>query len=88
MDPGDGSGTWHAVNAADVTYREFNADGTLTLTPYNRNGADHYRILSDSTMFFITTSATVLMRYSFLISSLIIYPPCYEGCGEKYIAVH
>jgi len=87
-DPGDGSGTWHPADPAHPGYLEFKTDGTLTFTPYNMYSANHYKITSDSTMLFIRATDTIPFRYIFSKTLLALYPPCYEGCGEKYIPAH
>ena len=87
-DPGDGSGTWQPADAAHPGYLEFKTDGTVTITPYNIYNAERYKITSDSTLLFIRSTDSIFTRYSFSKTLLILYPPCIEGCGEKYIAVH
>jgi hypothetical protein len=89
MDPGDGSGTWKPADPAHPSYIQFNADGSYTSVPPQFIDADRYKILNDSVVIFIgTTIDSMPMRYHFLPATLTIYPPCYEGCGFKYIAVN
>ena len=88
MDPGDGSGVWQAADPAHPGYIEFKSDGTLITTPYNIYAATRYKTTSDSTVLFIRETDTLPMRYNFSKTLLVLYPPCDEGCGQKYIAVH
>jgi hypothetical protein len=87
-DPGDGSGDWQPADPARPSYLEFKTDGTVAITPYNIYNAEHYKITSDSTLLFIRSTDSIFTRYSFSKTLLTLYPPCIEGCGQKYIAVH
>jgi hypothetical protein len=86
-DPGDGSGTWQKADPLNPSYLTFNPDGSLDITPPDIYNPDHYKLTSDSTMFFYRGSDSIYMRYSFSETLLSIYPPCIEGCGERYIPV-
>lgn len=86
-DPGDGSGTWQAADPLHPRYLEFKKDGTLSISPNNIYNADHYQLTSDSTMIFLRGAENFPFRYHFSETILILYPPCDEPCGEKYIAV-
>lgn len=90
-DPGDGSGTYHAVDT-DKTI-EFHADGTLTSNSAICNMAvdpskPSYGTysLADSTI-----RSTNCQDSGFKIwfrkvgSNLILNYPCIEPCGEKYV---
>jgi hypothetical protein len=86
-DPGDGSGSWQAADRWHPRYLEFNSDGTLTILPDNIYNSDHYQLTSDSTMIFMRGSQNFPMWYYFSETSLTLHPPCFEACGERYIAV-
>src|SRR5450432_1238437 len=84
-DPGNGSGTWHQADPSKPSYLTFHTDGSLATTPYNVYNADHYKMTSDSTMIFYSGSDSSNIQYTLTHSLLSIYPPCIEGCGERYI---
>jgi hypothetical protein len=66
---------------------EFHADGRLTSNDSSFS-ADHYQLLNDSVMTMITKNSSLDVRYTLTDSLLGIYPPCFEGCGYKYVPVH
>lgn len=86
-DPGDGSGTWQAADPLHPSYLEFKKDGRLIFSPSNIYNADHYQVTSDSTIIFLRGSESFHIRYQFSKTMLTLYPPCIEGCGERYLAV-
>ncbi|HEY4967452.1 MAG TPA: hypothetical protein VII28_13700 [Puia sp.] len=85
IDPGDGSGTWRQADPSTPGYLSFHTDGSMTITPYNVYDADHYKIISDSTMIFYRGSDSFNIRYTLTEFLLSVYPPCVEGCGERYV---
>jgi hypothetical protein len=87
-DPGDGSAKWQTADPFHPSYIEFKNDGTLIYTPSNQYDANHYQLTSDSTLIFITSANDNLRAY-YRISgtTLTINPPCYEPCGERFVAV-
>ena len=86
-DPGDGSGVWTAADPVNPVYLEFKEDNSLIFTPSGIYNSDHYRILSDSTILFLRDTDQLQLRYKLLENKLTLTPPCYEPCGQKYIAV-
>lgn len=84
-DPGDGSGTWQHADPSNPQFLEFTASGKLIFSPSNVYLADHYKVTSDSTMIFSHGSESYNIRYMLGESLLAIYPPCIEGCGDKYV---
>ena len=86
-DPGDGSGKWMPANSDNPSYIEFKGGGSLVFTPLNVYGSDHYQIVNDSLMIFLRGVEKFQFRYQLSGKMLILYPPCIEQCGSKYIKV-
>lgn len=89
-DPGDGSGSFSAVNSQKMV--TFSSDNSIT-----SNGVlcdisldvttPTTGVFSEETMTFNTEACGSLdLNYQFEIegNTLIIYPFCIEGCGAKY----
>lgn len=89
-DPGDGSGTFHAVSSDKIL--EFHADGTVTsngpicyMTDESDSPGSGTYSLADST---ITSpdcqDFSIDIRFKQTGSTLILYYPCIEPCAAKY----
>ena len=83
-DPGDGSGKWQPADPLHPQFLEFRPDGTAVSPGSATVG---YKIISDSTLLFITDADSIPLRYHFTKTTLALTPPCYEACGMHYVAV-
>ena len=83
--PGGGGVNWHAADPNNLRIIEFRSDGILNITPASAYNSDHYKILSDSTMIFVSGTDSLPYRYQLSKTLLTLYPPCIEGCGYQYV---
>lgn len=90
-DPGDGSGTYHSVSSNKTL--EFKSDSTVisngSLCSFDvdaQNPGTGTYTLSDNTMSSSGCGDLPLkIRFEISGSTLIVYYPCIEACGAKFI---
>jgi hypothetical protein len=91
MDPGDGSGTWKADNTGS-NFIEFKPDGNYISTDSSNTTVMKYKIIDSVSVRFIRTNSREDYTHRYELTDnntvLYLYPPCIEGCGLKYKAVH
>ncbi|WP_222539274.1 hypothetical protein [Pedobacter polysacchareus] len=86
-DPGDGSGKWRPVDSnAPIENILFKKDGKLE---WSRDKAFKIYTKSDSTSLSFVKKDTSVWNYYYKIKNdtLILSPPCIEGCGFKYVKI-
>lgn len=86
-DPGNGSGKWRPVdNNAPIETILFKKDGKLEWSSYKE-----FRVYTKSdsvTLSFVKIDASVRNYfYKVKTDTLILSPPCIEGCGYKYTKI-
>jgi hypothetical protein len=89
-DPGDGSGTFHAVESNKII--EFHSDGTITsngticdMSIESNNSTSGTYSITDSTISSIDCNNQMKIRFEKTGSSLVINYPCIEPCRAKYV---
>jgi hypothetical protein len=89
VNPGPVGAGWQKVDSVvNPNYTEFKADSTIVNTPDSFSTAVRYELITDSTMNLYTKDSTkIFFRYSATINHLVLYPPCSEGCGLRFIRV-
>ena len=89
-DPGDGSGTFHAVQSNKII--EFHSNGTITsngticdMSIESSNSTSGTYSIADSTISSIDCNNQMKIRFEKNGSSIIINYPCFEPCRAKYV---
>ena len=91
VDPGDGSGTYHSVNS-DKTI-EFHSDGAFTSNgeicemsiESNTPSIGTYSLTDSTINSSNCANSAIKIRFKKIGSTLILYYPCIEPCGAKYV---
>ncbi|MGN6616416.1 MAG: hypothetical protein ACTHJ5_04505 [Ilyomonas sp.] len=90
IDAGNGSGTWQPAH--ERLSVEFTRSGEFIQYTGNGNDTTNFTLLSDSTLQINTSNASPFLPYRYELkdnnATLFLYPPCIEGCGYKYTAIH
>jgi hypothetical protein len=84
-DIGGGGATWQPADPNNPSIIEFRQDGTLNITSGSMHSSEQYKVLTDSTMIISHGSDSLPYRYQFSKTLLSLYPPCIEGCGNRYV---
>ncbi len=87
-DPGDGSGRYQDVSGN--TYIDFRKDGDIkSNAAFGLNMLKSYQVTDSVTILFsfkeISSQPKTKYRYKFSGDTLVLNPPCIEGCGIKLV---
>lgn len=89
-DPGDGSGTYVDVSEP-VSTLTFNTNGSVssTISFFGLNTMKSYSALENGKIEFafkeVSSLSTTTFNYQFKQDTLVLNPPCIEGCGLKFV---
>lgn len=88
-DPGDGSGRYQDVKGK--AYISFKADGSVesNYEAFGMHLLKSYTIVDSITVVFsfkdVSSQPATSYRYNFAGDTLVLRPPCIEGCGLKLL---
>lgn len=88
-DPGNGSAQY--TNVTDTSSITFNAQGAVSSNSsyFGLGMMDSYEILDSAKIKFSfkphSSQSATIYRYKFAGDTLILNPPCIEGCGMKLV---
>lgn len=90
-DPGDGSGKYQNVHPDSTFILNIYENGSVSANTsfYGLNNFKSYMVLDSTRIQFnmknhISVPSTVYY-YSFIKDTLVLNPPCIEGCGLKFV---
>ncbi|RYY95809.1 MAG: hypothetical protein EOO11_15000 [Chitinophagaceae bacterium] len=89
MDPGDGSGQWAAVPAAERSTVSFGADGSIrSSSHWYLARFQQYRLLSDSQLrVYSGAGDSATLGYGFDKGKLRLDLQCIEACKDAFVRV-
>lgn len=84
VDPGNGSGKYKEVTG-EPKYLIFDKSGNVKGTAFSNLVS--FRILDSVVIKFVVKDSNQSVNYRYKISerSLTLNPPCFEGCGFKFV---
>lgn len=79
-----GPGEWKAADPRHPSYASFNSDSTADFSYDGKTSTYRFKLIDSMTMKLINGQGETQYRYSLISDDLTLYPPCIEGCAQKY----
>lgn len=83
-----GPGEWKPADPKHPSFASFNLDNTVDFNYDGKTTRYRYEIVDSVNIKLVNDQGETGYRYSFKPNELILYPPCIEGCGQKYRPVN